>query len=109
MPFTKTASNFFTKNRSAKNFLCPLILTKVMTYSIILGIASLQIWVSSPHNGSGFYGLKDEINDSLSQDHFQSMLAGGADLTSKYARTGIPRIHSEIRQDRPVWRYQYST
>ena len=59
-----------------------------MTSTIILGIVSLQIWVSSPHNGSGFYGLKDEINDSLSQDHFQSMLAGGADLTSKYARTG---------------------
>lgn len=49
----------------------------------------LQIWVSCPHNGSGFYGLKDEINDTLSRDHFQSSLSSGADLTATYARTGF--------------------
>ena len=31
-----------------------------------------QIWVSSPHNCSGYYGLKDEINDALSREHFMA-------------------------------------
>ena len=48
----------------------------------------LQIWVSSPHNGSGYYGLKDEINDALSKEHFHATLSGAGDTTVRYARTG---------------------
>lgn len=47
-----------------------------------------EIWVNSPHNGSGYYGLKERINDSLSRDHFKATLAGGGDVTTEYARTG---------------------
>ena len=47
----------------------------------------LQIWVSSPHNASGYYGLKEEINDALSKEHFQATLSGG-DTSVVYARTG---------------------
>ncbi len=39
-----------------------------------------QIWVSSPHNGIGYYGLRDEISDTLSREHFQASVT--------YARTG---------------------
>ena len=45
----------------------------------------MQIWVCSPHNGSGYYGLRDEINDALSLEHFQATLSGSVE---KYARTG---------------------
>ena len=48
----------------------------------------LQIWVSSPHNASGYYGLKEEINDALSKEHFQAILAGAGDTSVQYARTG---------------------
>jgi len=51
-------------------------------HSIIL---SLQIWVSSPHNGSGYYGLGNS-NDQLSADHFQSNII--PDPSTMYARTG---------------------
>ena len=44
-----------------------------------------QIWVCSPHNGSGYYGLREEINDALSLEHFKATLSGTSD---KYARTG---------------------
>ena len=44
-----------------------------------------QIWVCSPHNASGYYGLRDEINDALSLEHFRASLNGSGD---KYARTG---------------------
>lgn len=54
----------------------------------ILCTVVVQIWVSSAHNGSGFYGLKDEINDSLSQDHFHSTLSSGTELNVEFARTG---------------------
>ena len=39
----------------------------------------------SPHNASGYYGLRDEINDALSLEHFRASLNGSGD---KYARTG---------------------
>ena len=45
----------------------------------------LQVWVCSPHNASGYYGLRDEINDALSLEHFRATLNGSGD---KYARTG---------------------
>lgn len=48
----------------------------------------LQIWVSSPHNASGYYGLKEEINDALSKEHFQATLSGAGDTSIQYARTG---------------------
>ena len=48
----------------------------------------LQIWVSSPHNASGYYGLKEEINDALSKEHFQAILSGAGDTSVQYARTG---------------------
>ncbi len=48
----------------------------------------MQIWVSSPHNGSGYYGLKDEINDALSREHFKAVVQGGGDVSVHYARTG---------------------
>lgn len=48
----------------------------------------LQIWVSSPHNASGYYGLKEEINDALSKEHFQATLSGAGDTSVQYARTG---------------------
>ena len=32
--------------------------------------------MSSPHNGSGYYGLKEEINDALSHEHFRATLSG---------------------------------
>ena len=44
--------------------------------------------MNSPHNGSGYYGLKERINDSLSREHFKATLAGGGDVTTEYARTG---------------------
>ena len=47
-----------------------------------------QIWVSSPHNGSGYYGLKDEINDALSREHFKARVQGSGDSAVEYARTG---------------------
>ena len=46
-------------------------------------ILSLQIWVSSPHNGSGYYGLGDS-NDQLLADHFQSTITSDP----SNARTG---------------------
>ena len=49
---------------------------------------SLRFWVSSPHNGSGYYGLKDEINDALSQEHFKARVQGSGDSAVEYARTG---------------------
>ena len=45
----------------------------------------IQIWVCSPHNASGYCGLRDEINDALSLEHFHASLAGSAD---RCARTG---------------------
>ena len=48
----------------------------------------MQIWVSSPHNASGYYGLKEEINDALSKEHFQASLSGAGDTSILYARTG---------------------
>jgi len=46
----------------------------------------LQIWVSSPHNGSGYYGLGQETNDRLSVEHFQATIM--SDPSTVYARTG---------------------
>lgn len=46
----------------------------------------VQIWVHSPHNGSGYYSLGQETNDQLSVDHFQATLA--SDPSTMYARTG---------------------
>ena len=48
----------------------------------------MQIWVSSPHNASGYYGLKEEINDALSKEHFHATLSGAGDTSVVYARTG---------------------
>ncbi|XP_019861409.1 PREDICTED: disco-interacting protein 2 homolog C-like [Amphimedon queenslandica] len=47
-----------------------------------------EIWVSCIHNGIGYYGLKDSVNDSLTQEHFKATLVGGIDMTATYARTG---------------------
>ena len=44
--------------------------------------------MSSPHNGSGYYGLKEEINDVLSREHFRTTLSGAGDTSVEYARTG---------------------
>ena len=44
--------------------------------------------MSSPHNGSGYYGLKEEINDALSREHFRATLSGAGDTSVQYARTG---------------------
>lgn len=46
----------------------------------------VQIWVNSPHNGSGYYSLGQETNDQLSVEHFQATLA--SDPSTVYARTG---------------------
>ena len=45
-----------------------------------------QIWVSSPHNASGYFMIYGD--DSLHAEHFDSHLATG-DTSSKYARTGF--------------------
>ena len=45
----------------------------------------VQIWVNSPHNGSGFYSLGQETNDQLSAEHFQATLS--TDPSTVYART----------------------
>ncbi len=50
--------------------------------------AHAQIWVSSPHNGIGYYGLRDEISDTLSREHFQAIMEGARDPSVTYARTG---------------------
>lgn len=47
-----------------------------------------QIWVSSPHNGIGYYGLKEEIGDALSREHFAATVSGAGDASITYARTG---------------------
>jgi len=57
------------------------LIASLHTTAILL----LQIWVSSPHNGSGYYGLGDS-NDQLSADHFQSTIT--SDPATIYARTG---------------------
>ena len=44
--------------------------------------------MSSPHNGSGYYGLNEKVNDSLTKDHFKSRLNSGGDLAVEFARTG---------------------
>ena len=59
--------------------------TYTYTYTCRMCIGHTQIWVCSPHNGSGYYGLREEINDALSLEHFQATLSGSGD---KYARTG---------------------
>lgn len=40
------------------------------------------------HNGSGYYGLKERLNDSLSVENFKAHLSGGGDMSVEYARTG---------------------
>ena len=45
----------------------------------------LQIFVSSSHNGSGFFNVNDD--DRLTQEHFNVRLATG-DISTPYARTG---------------------
>ena len=47
-----------------------------------------QIWVSSPHNGIGYYGLKEVVSDTLSKEHFHASVAGAGDTSISYARTG---------------------
>ena len=47
-----------------------------------------QVWVSSPHNGIGYYGLKEEVGDALSREHFAATLSGSRDTSVTYARTG---------------------
>lgn len=44
--------------------------------------------MSSPHNGLGYYGLKEEVGDALSREHFAATLAGAGNTTVTYARTG---------------------
>ena len=44
--------------------------------------------MSSLHNGSGYYGLRDEDNDTLSREHFRTVMAGGGDTTAVFSRTG---------------------
>ena len=51
-------------------------------------LAHAQIWVSSPHNGIGYYGLREEISDTLSREHFQATVAVAGDTSITYARTG---------------------
>ncbi len=53
-----------------------------------LNAAHPQIWVSSPHNGIGYYGLKEEIGDALSREHFHASVCGAGDPSVTYARTG---------------------
>lgn len=45
-----------------------------------------EIWVSSPHNATGYYSIYGD--DSLHTDHFDSKLATG-DIHTTYARTGF--------------------
>lgn len=47
-----------------------------------------QIWVSCPHNGLGYYGLKEQVGDALSREHFAATLSGAGDTSCSYARTG---------------------
>lgn len=61
---------------------------KLSKCAIIVRTCVIQIWVSSPHNASGYYGLKEEINDALSKEHFQATVSGAGDTSIVYARTG---------------------
>ncbi|XP_055959348.1 disco-interacting protein 2 homolog A [Patella vulgata] len=45
-----------------------------------------EIWVSSPHNSTGYYSVYGE--ESLNQDHYDSRLETG-DVGTSYARTGF--------------------
>ncbi|XP_029658229.1 disco-interacting protein 2 homolog C isoform X8 [Octopus sinensis] len=45
-----------------------------------------EIWVSSPHNATGYYSIYGD--ESLHNDHFDSKLATG-DIHTSYARTGF--------------------
>ena len=49
-------------------------------------IVLFQIWVSSPHNATGYSSIYGD--DSLHQDHFEARLATG-DVHTTYARTGF--------------------
>ena len=42
--------------------------------------------MSSPHNGIGYYGLREEIGDVLSREHFSATLSTAGGPT--FARTG---------------------
>ena len=46
----------------------------------------LQIWVNSGHNGTGYYGLGEEMNDAVSLEHFHA--TSNSDPGVVYARTG---------------------
>ena len=48
-------------------------------------LSSLQIWVQSPHNASGYYTIYGD--DSSYQDHFNARLVTG-NTGEVYARTG---------------------
>lgn len=45
-----------------------------------------EIWVSSGHNGTGYYGLGEEMNDAVSFEHFHA--TSNTDPGVVYARTG---------------------
>lgn len=67
--------------------------------------------MSSSHNGSGFYGLKEEVNDSLSREYFHVRLSGGGDTSVNYARTGylgflMKSDYVDQRGGRKEWRNQ---
>ena len=65
-----------------------MILVHGCLFQLLVVYLSIKIWVSSPHNGSGYYGLKEAVNDTLTEEHFRAKLAGGGDTGTEYARTG---------------------
>ena len=67
---------------NCKSSFCPVHHVK-LTY--VVHFASLQIWVHSAHNASGYFTIYGD--ESLQSDHFNSRLSFG-DTQTVWARTG---------------------
>lgn len=52
---------------------------------MLISVLILQIWVSSPHNATGYYTVYGE--EALHADHFSARLSFG-DTQTIWARTG---------------------
>ena len=70
-----------------KLFLADTFLATDTLVLTILVYILFQIWVSSQHNGSGYFNVS--AGDHLTEEHFTAMLANDKDGNKpQYARTG---------------------
>eukprot|EP00117_Sycon_ciliatum_P046204 scpid7388/ scgid33116/ Disco-interacting protein 2 homolog B len=48
-----------------------------------------ELWVSSSHNASGYFGLPSDVNDQLTTEHFRAKLSAGGSASETFARSGF--------------------